>query len=108
MKPKAFLVAVAFTAALLPCLLAGCAARAPLSIDMSSDPLHIEVDPEGSLPPRFWDSYLLMQRAEALFSEKRFSEALPLYRKIASQFPKSDLYPIALYNAGLCLEELGA
>ena len=107
MKPIVFRVAVAFLAALLPCLLAGCAAKAPQSIDLSSDPLHIEVDPEGRLPPRFWDSYLLMQRAEALFSQKRFAEALTLYRKIADQFPKSDLYPIALFNAGLCLEELG-
>ncbi|MCZ7586397.1 MAG: tetratricopeptide repeat protein [Deltaproteobacteria bacterium] len=86
-------------------LAAGCAARKPPPVRF--DPLHIEVDPAGELPPRFWDSYSLMQDAGRAFEQKKFEQALALYRKVAESDPASDAVPTALFNAGLCLEKLG-
>ncbi|MCL4233117.1 MAG: tetratricopeptide repeat protein [Deltaproteobacteria bacterium] len=68
--------------------------------------VRMEVDPEGELPPRFWDSVELMQKAAAAFNEKKYNEALELYLTLIDKFPDERSFPLALFNAALCYEEL--
>lgn len=97
-------------------LLAGClGAFATLFAGCASIPrpneewgaVRMEVDPEGELPPRFWDSVELMQKAAAAFNEKKFGDALELYLTLIDKFPEERSFPLALFNAALCYEELG-
>ena len=70
------------------------------------DPMHIEVDPTGKLPPRFWDTYTLFEQAGTFFDAKQYDKAVEFYLKLVQAYPNSETAPLALFNAGLCYEEL--
>lgn len=69
--------------------------------------VRMEIDPEGELPPRFWDSVELMQKAAAAFNAKKYDDALELYLTLIDKFPEERSLPLALFNAAMCYEELG-
>jgi tetratricopeptide (TPR) repeat protein len=108
-KLKIKTAALLMTAAFIALFVAGCASTVKTAAqkDLTIDPLHIEVDPNGNLPPKFWDSYSLMQQANALYKAQNFREALVLYKKIVDEYPQSDLCPFALFNIGACREKIG-
>ena len=87
-------------------VLCGCAKRGPnTQIDLPD--MHIEVDPSGNLPANFWDSYTLFKEADKLFDQERYREAIEVYDKLLIHYPNDKLAPMALFNKGLSLEELG-
>lgn len=100
-RAPALILALALAAALG----SGCAAHRRDMGEIGAT--RIEVDPEGELPPRFWDSFELMQRAGAAFDEGRWADALADYRTVIEKFPEIRAYPLALFNAAECLMKLG-
>lgn len=58
----------------------------------------------GELELDSYDASQLFERAYAMTSAGRCLEAVPLYDRIASEFPTSRFVSPALYNAGLCLQ----
>ena len=97
-------------AALVAFIFAGCR-----SISVSPEPaeavdmgvVRFESDPDGVLPGRFWDAYLLFEEAGREYDRREFRQALELYARIPAEFPESDLVGRALFNEAVCLEELG-
>lgn len=85
----------------------GCSTRQSPTERLEFPSMHIEVDPKGQLPARFWDTYTLFNRANRLYDEKRFKPALAEYLKVVEADPDDRLAVLSLFNAALCLEELG-
>lgn len=54
-----------------------------------------------------YDAKDLFDRATALLNAQKCAEAVPLYDKVAAEFPDGGYASAALYNAGLCLQALG-
>ncbi|MBZ0270990.1 tetratricopeptide repeat protein [bacterium] len=101
--------AIAGLVAFAAILAAGCATR-PMpksTAEITLDALHLEVDPTGELPPRFWDSWTLMQQGKALFEKKRYDEARKAFARVVAEYPESEVVPHALFNVALCHEALG-
>jgi tetratricopeptide (TPR) repeat protein len=63
--------------------------------------------PGGELELDSYDANQLFERAYAMTTEGRCLDAIPLYDRIASEFPTSRYVSPALYNAGLCLQRAG-
>lgn len=87
--------------------LSGCAAKKPLDQRLEFPSMHIEVDPTGKLPAKFWDSYTLFNQANRLYDEKRFEESMAAYMKVIENYPEDKLAALSIFNVALCLEELG-
>ncbi len=94
-----------YVAPLLVLLFFGCHPKVP-SPEMEFPEMHIEVDPTGEIPSRFWDAYSLFNKANHLFDDGRFEKAKNLYLKVANNYPTLDFAPLSLFNIGLCHEEL--
>ncbi len=86
---------------------AGCTAKKPINQSMNFPDMHIEVDPKGELPAKFWDSYSLFNQANRLFDENQFEKARKIFEQLASQYPQDKLAPMAIFNSALCYEETG-
>lgn len=61
----------------------------------------------GELELDSYDASQLFERAYAMTTDGRCLEAIPLYDRIAAEFPTSRFVSPALYNAGLCLQRAG-
>ncbi|MBN1754939.1 tetratricopeptide repeat protein [bacterium] len=46
------------------------------------------------------------QIGECLFSQKKYSEAIPEYLKVEAQYPNSEYIPTSLFKIGLCYLEM--
>lgn len=75
-------------------------------VDM--DPVRIQAhrDDSGELRLEAYDAQSLFTAANRELSQNRCDRALPLYDRIANEFPESRWVSASLYNGGLCLEEL--
>jgi len=58
----------------------------------------------GELELESYDASQLFERAYGMTRDGRCLDAIPLYDRIASEFPTSRYVSPALYNAGLCLQ----
>ncbi len=89
---------------------AGCATRNVEIVDPSQvldlGSGHVEVDPHGELPPRFWDSYTLLAEGNALFDQEKYAEAITYFRAVAQRFTGEQVAGLALFNLGACYEKL--
>ena len=54
-----------------------------------------------------YDAKDLFDRATELLNTQKCDQAVPLYDKVAAEFPDGGYASAALYNAGLCLQALG-
>jgi len=72
------------------------------------DPVRIQAhrDDAGELRLEAYDAQSLFTAANQALSQNRCDRAVPLYDRIANEFPESRWFSASLYNAGLCLEEL--
>jgi tetratricopeptide (TPR) repeat protein len=72
------------------------------------DPVRIRAhrDDAGELRLEAYDAQSLFQAANQALSQNRCDRAVPLYDRIANEFPESRWVSASLYNGGLCLEEL--
>jgi tetratricopeptide (TPR) repeat protein len=66
--------------------------------------VHIEVDPSGNLPAKFWDSYSLFNKANKQFDKGNYDKARALYEKLAANYPNDELVALSVFNQALCLE----
>jgi len=69
--------------------------------------MHVEADPLGDLPVRFWDSYMLFEQAQKHFDAQQYGEAAVIYGRILEEVPESELAAPAAFNLALSLEEMG-
>ena len=101
-------------AALLLHLLVACGGPSPRP-DGSPDPTTVEMDPvvieqvnDDPLAPTLeaYDATALFERAQERYESQAFDEAEGLYAKLLRTFPDSRYVFPALYNHGLCLEQL--
>ena len=92
-------------------LLAGCGATAvrgpAVSRPLEETRIVARRTPGGDLELDSYDAGQLFERAYAMTTDGRCLEAIPLYDRIASEFPTSRFVSPALYNAGLCLQRAG-
>jgi tetratricopeptide (TPR) repeat protein len=75
---------------------------------VAMDPVRIQAhrDGGGELRLEAYDAESLFQAANRELSRNRCDRAVPLYDRIADEFPESRWVSASLYNGGLCLEEL--
>ena len=52
-------------------LFTGCHPHVPVPV-MEFPEMHIEVDPTGEIPTRFWDAYSIFNKANHLFDDEKF------------------------------------
>ncbi len=107
MTPTRKAIAFFVSALLLLFGLTGCSAHKPINQAINFPDMHIEVDPTGNLPAKFWDSYSLFNQANRLFDDKEFEQARVIYEQLAKEFPDDQLAPMSLFNAAICHEEAG-
>lgn len=86
----------------------GCAAtRVVPDQHMDFPDMHIEVDPSGDVPAKFWDAYILFRQGNELFDAKRFEEAIPFYDKLLANYDNAEMVSGTLFNKALCYEGIG-
>ncbi len=72
------------------------------------DPIHVVATRDGErLSLDAYDATELFSRGGELLRTGRCDEAVTNYTRLVDEFPDSDLVPLALYNSGLCHDELG-
>jgi hypothetical protein len=87
-------------------LVVGCSAKKPVNQTIGFPEMHVEVDPEGKLPPRYWDSYSLYNKANLLFDAQSYDAARELYEKLLANYPDGELAGVSIFNIGLCHERM--
>jgi tetratricopeptide (TPR) repeat protein len=98
---------------LLLLALSACAARAPATttpnkvVEMEALRIVASHDQSGSYSFESYDAEELFKRANAELDASRCREAVLLYDRLESEFPGSRYESAALYNAGLCLAQVG-
>lgn len=72
------------------------------------DPIHVVATRDGErLSLDAYDATELFSRGGEQLRTGRCDEAVENYTRLIDEFPDSDLVPLALYNSGLCYDELG-
>ena len=93
-------------------VLSACGARVgPRVVDATTprtvDPIHVVATRDGErLHLDAYDATELFSRGGKLLRTGRCDEAVGNYTRLIDEFPDSDLVPLALYNSGLCYDEL--
>ena len=94
-------------------VLSACGARVGPRVDdaitpRKVDPIHVVATRDGErLHLDAYDATELFSRGGKLLRTGRCDEAVGNYSRLVDEFPDSDLVPLALYNSGLCYDELG-
>lgn len=94
-------------------LLCGCGARQSSSttpkkvVEMEALRIVAKHDEQGSYSFESYDAEELFRRANAELDAGRCQEAVTLYDRLEREFAGSQYQSPALYNAGLCLAQLG-
>lgn len=112
MHPRALLVLSSLRVSLATLALAGCGAshapRASTAARLLEETRIVAHRTDGGeLELESYDASQLFERAYAMTTDGRCLEGVPLYDRIASEFPTSRYVSPALYNAGLCLQRAG-
>lgn len=100
-------------APLLASLLVACAARSAATttpnkvVEMEELRIVAKHDEQGSYSFESYDAEELFQHANRELDAGRCLEAVALYDRLAHEFPGGRYHSPALYNAGLCLAQLG-
>ena len=98
---------------LLAALASACGARTPASttpnkvVEMEALRIVAKHDPAGSYSFESYDAEELFKRANTELDAQRCPEAVVLYDRLETEFPGSRYESGALYNAGLCLAQVG-
>jgi tetratricopeptide (TPR) repeat protein len=72
------------------------------------DPVHVTASrDEGRLSIDAYDADELFHRAAVALRGGRCGDAVAIYERLVAEFPDSELVEPALYNTGLCLDQLG-
>ena len=91
-------------------LAAACAGRqtpptTPQVRELEAMRITAERNEDGDLEMAAYDAEMLFREGNRRLDTGRCDEAVPLYDKVADEFPSSRFVSPALYNAGLCLME---
>ncbi|MBO6936013.1 MAG: tetratricopeptide repeat protein [Deltaproteobacteria bacterium] len=95
-------------------LLAACAGRQTGTTTPTPEPEVRQLEPMritatrtegGELEMGAYDAEMLFQRANAKLDSGHCDQAIPLYDRVADEFPDSRFVSPSLYNAGLCFME---
>lgn len=92
-----------------PLVLAACAGRST----PSTTPIQLETmrvtarqDADGSLVTSAYDAEMLFESGLREMRNERCAQAVPIFDRVADEFPGSRFVSPALYDAGLCLRRL--
>lgn len=93
-------------------MLAACATTqsslptAPEQRVIQIEPMAIQLKPDPLTGLEAYDASDLLAKGNEFFDAKSFDVAIAVYTRLEATFPDSDLVPSALYNIGLCYENL--
>lgn len=89
------------------CIFSGCTAKKTPSVQLDFPAMHIEADPQGKLPPKYWDAYTLFNKGNKAFDAGQYDAARELYTKVLTNYPEEEMTAKSLFNIGLCHEREG-
>lgn len=80
--------------------------RPPTTLEMEAIVVESTIGDDGLVRSESYDSNTLFADAKSAFDRHDFDDAERLYGKLLERFPQSEYATVAIYNRGLCLEQL--